>query len=888
MSEEKYLKWDEVIETPEYKEANPQNKVLMQKRYFDKVITPQVNIDELENVKKRFYNQFPLPGTNESFAQRLSQSTNIPINQLDVTTGANFKDRLDYSLSDTDEEVINKFKSKYHNGEMFRVEIPQGRMIKKGTTYVRQGEPTTTKDIFEFPETRLIYKENWDDPKEKWKTVKNEGWKWKNLGDYGGAALTQAPTIAAAIATGGSSLPIQALFTGTTAALSRLGKESIEAYRGKQLEPLSDVFSKAGMDWLTTAGMIGAGGLINKGLNALTGRGLIQTHPEVKSLLKDVNKLRQLREGEQLRPPMPHQASPEDMAMQRIAAQATASSKAMQHELYNQRQSAVNVANTGTNMTLHKAGTNFGRIAKGAYAQEKALLENKLGRVQPRSGQAGAQEAITKYFDTAKKEISSAYSKVDRIAEIENPTFDLGGVKQTANNIKNLVLGIGKEQPSTFVKPPDKIVDGKTIFRRAIQEVPAPPPKPINVADTPYGPLMGVIQDIEKLNPNQINYEVLKNLRTRVGDVIDNWPWQANVNTGQARRLYASLSDAMLNSNGSNTFKRALIKATEKAKARFDLLERESVRKMMYSENSGKLVLDVSKPNSGAMSEDVLNILSKSKNNPGITNFRKSAQAQILMDDRGSIKALENYRTQDSRGYKVLIPPSEEKTIWRIAKEMDDLRNSPLHGVVESQTEGRHAIQTLLARKDLSSAKMQILTKQIGKYGRDNLREGAYLDLIESATTPGKKLGQAELSRRVLQNKIEEYKQKGIWDYVLNKTDRIKLQGLKSYLQMIYPTGTDPGTSLEIAQAITELKHPATFLSGATKLGTNKLIAHILISKSANYFLVGTGKEKLKQNYPALLMFMIRALKEGQDPGSSWGFDKEKARAHIVPNGAAP
>ncbi len=873
-------KWSEVAASEGYQSLTPSQRQNAQSEYFSSVVAPQVKGGDVGAARSEFYKQHPLPGTADSLAQRVSKVTNIPSDMVDMTTGASFKDRLNYSMADNDEEVKNKFSQKYHNGAMFRVPIPKGRQVTGGRDKGLGARGGHGRDTFELATTRLMFKENWDDPREKWKSVEDQGFSMGDVADMGGPALIAGPTIAAGIMTGGASIPIQMLATGATAALSHTGKEGIEALRGDQLQPGAEVATDALKQGAITAAMVGAGGLATKGFNAATGRGYMNPHPEVRTLLDDVNKMK--ARGGEVTNPMLHQMAPENMVLNRIGAQAESTSKAAQHHLISQQQSALKAGQEGINSTMHKSGQKFVSIAKAEYKNAYNALNNKVSRVTPRQGQESGTKAIKTYLEGAKKGVTRAYQQADDMAQKENPMFDLSGVMRTGQQIKETVLGIGKANEPTLVQGTPKVVDGKTIFRRPNRIEPPKPSTPLNVADTPHGPLLNVINDIEKLSSGQVNYEVIKQLRTRLGSVIDDMPWQANINTRQARNLYGALSDAMRKPvNGSEGFVKAIVGATEKAKARFDVMGQQSIRTMMSSENNGQLVLAASKPNQ--MTGDVLKVIQSGKAGPkNVLRFRKGVQAQILMDENGAANAVNNYRRLDPEGYRVFFPKGEEKQLLKVAGKLDDLRNSPLHNIATQQLEGRNALHAILGRKDLSEASMQKLLGQVGPGGRQQLRNGAYEDFVESSIAPGK-MGIPTLDKGAMATKIAEYKVKGIWTRVLTKDDRVRLQGLKSYLDIVTGRGRDPGVSLEAAQAITSLKHPSTFLSGVHKLGVNTLLAHVLKSEGAAKFFLGTGKTQFTQNPVGVIGVMADALLEGTEPGSGdSGYSLANPEAQLV------
>lgn len=841
--------WKEVEQSGQFKALPHLEKLQAQQAYFNEVVAPQISIDETEAAKTEFLSRYtyaPKALQQAVEAVNISDALDISPEKIDTKTGANFWDRVDYSASDTDEEVVNKFSTKYPSGVMFRVELPR----------------KTTLGKFFQPKSHLVFKYNADDDKEKLKTVEDIGVTFKDLGDLAAPGGKAAATIAMGMATGGTSVVTQMLAYGGAAAGAHLGKEAIEEARGTQLQPGSEVAAQAGVEAGITAGVTGIAGGVAKLAGITTGRGALQQHPEVTGLLKDIKKAK--AEGLNTGALMAHQKIPENMILGRLGAQAESTSKAAQHNLMAQRISAFNALKSQQAGSALKGQRKVLGIVRKAYNQEINNLKNKFSRITPREGDRTLASGVDDFVSASKARVSLKYNTADEMAARESPLFDISSAQTKGQTIRNLVLGEA-QQVERRVEIPGISIKGTQITKpraRTISEQPAP----INVANTPELQLIGVVDDLARLEPTQINYEVVKQLRTRTGNIIETWPWEASVNKGQAKSLYSTLTNILENpTNKATKFVKAHTDASAAAKARYDFLDALPIQRLIKTEPSGKLIQELSRPNALT---DVHMRLFADKSFPGdkLRNIKQGITGQLLLDDAGAIQAIQRYRINDPEAWRFLVRKNEERLIYSVANDIDKLNGSNIGQIVKKGVDATGVLDNLLLKKGTTRGDVLDIAQTLGPNGREHLKTAIYNDIITKSEATVK--GVPTVDKTALGNIIKQYKTSGVWDTpILTKADRTKLQGLKSYLELVFYRGKDPGVSLEAAQAITNLKHPATFISGVHQLTVNSVMAKFLSSKTADRLLLGTGKKAFSAEPLTHTSIVIKGLLEGTEPG---------------------
>ena len=774
-------------------------------------VKPNLNYDQMSQAWKDTY--------------KIAETLKIDPSNVDVETGGKFWDRLDYSLSDTDKEVTNKFHAKHPQGVMLRVPVETG--------------------------TRLVYKEDAHNDIERWKTVEDYGFSGKDVADIVGSSIPALTSIALGIATEGASVPGQVLAYSGGYAAGYTGKEAVEQARGYQLEPIlpsqgvpfSQTTTARGLAGTAETGlMTGVIGLGSRMVSPLVGKGVFETSPKVTSALRDIEKAKQAGLG--LEKLSAGQMLPENMIIQRLEAQARSTSKVAQFQMENQLKSTSEALKEikSVPITQYQAGQKLLKETKRIYNQELNSLKNQMPRVTPRQANLAATEGMRNWQQAYKSDISMSYRALDEIVQREQPIFDLNRATQGGSSVREQVNRI---RDYALAQTDDAT---------------------INVAGTPIGRLVGIIDDINQIADVQTNYYALKNLRTRAGELIEQWPWESNVNKGQAKALYRTLTQAIENPvNSAPEFVSAHSAVSARARAYYEALDSPSIRAMLKNENTGQLVKKLSAPNS--LTDEVISEMNSSFfPREQLLQFKAGVKNEILFSGKSALESIKKYKQSDPEAWRFLVPKSEERTLVNVATKVDNLNKSNFAKVVSENSRTKNTVDNLLLKGNISKADIQYLTNNLSPRGKQAARAGIFEDILDKAQIETK--GIVTIDKQKLTSTLDDYKKSGLWDSpVLTNDDRIKLKGLESYVSLLRYGTKDPGVSLEAAQAITQLKHPSSFISGAHKLAFNSVMAKFLTSDLGTKILVNQGGRSLKGDALIRSALIVDGLAEGTELG---------------------
>lgn len=825
--------WSEVAASDEYQALSDSDKNEAQNAYFDEVVAPKVSGSDVDAARSEFFAAYP-PNTGprqkfrgasveraESERKRVAESMEVPYGDIDVS-GASFMDRVKYSFADEDKEIISIFNKDYPDGDIRRITI-------KG----KSGESVTGKKWQEPDESRIVFKYDKNDADEKWKTIEDPGLSLGDVGDVAGPAIPAAASIAVGAMTGGTSLLAQAGALGLGYAVGEAGKQLVAEELTGLDKTWKEVLAKSTIEGGKVALSAGVIGGAQRIYNMLRGGGIMRLSPDVQKDLQSYYKAKEA--GLDLPNLTLDQSAPESMILNRLGKQAVSTSRSGQEHLLAQQTGAARaLLNKGTITETgnfqERIGETIHGVVRSIYNREKkSLIGQKLTAKQGgRALQAGINDFVTK----SKQGVSKAYQVADDRAAIEKPLFDFSNVSRKAVEIKNRVIAEG--------------VDGEEL-----------------VLPNAEGKLINIINDINKMAGTQSNYEAVKSIRTRLGDLIEDWPWQTSMNKGNAKALYGELSKTLLNPvNEAKGFTKAMSFATARARARFDILDKSHIQKIIKSDNPAEIFRMIGKPD--GMADEVIPILNRYS--PKTADFiRKSVQQNQMLLKESPLKTIDQWKQTDPEGFYALVSPKDESKLMAVAEKMTQLNNTSLAKVARDSVKARAVIRELLLAKDIGRSEVMFIAKNMTEQQRHLLVRGVYDDIIEKSIISGRH-GMPAVNSGKLDKAILELKKNGVWNNVLSKEDRIRLQGLRKYVDLTYPKASDPGVSLEAAQAITQLKHPATFIAGAHKLSVNSILSAVLRSKAANKVVIGSGRNPPRLDPVARTALIADALLEGVDP----------------------
>lgn len=792
-------------------------------------------------------------------AKSVSKELNVPMEFID-TSGADFGMRVNFSFSDSDEDIREKFKKDFPQGEIFRLR------------YTPKASWESTGKEFSYKETdTLVYREvAYDENGEplpvtkdsKIKTIEGSGTGINDVADVVGPALPFVGAVAAGpLAPAG--VIWGALATGAGYMAGELAKHEINIFAFDSDMTQKEALADAAREGRDMAIIMAVTGGAYKGAKFVAQRGakiaMSDASAEIKAIRQRAMKWVEEQKGavEGLNA---SQVSPENAILGLISNQGMATSATGKHAAVRQQTGPVNVIESDVVSTPEEVGKQLVTIVKRAYTRtENRIRSLVFGRTRatPEQGGTALIEGSRRWQiqEGPRGKLGVEYAIADKLAEQSGPRFALHvaateekqSVRQVIYDIKNAVNAEARSLESTG----------------------------INVAETPIGKLQALINDIDSISSVQFDYKVIKELKTRAGQIIETWPWNSSVNSHQARRLFGTLSDVMMNPVNANpatkAFTEQMAKTNGIARAYYDMMDDKVIRGIISSTNANMLAAELGTP--GALTKNVRKMISEMPSEYSSTFKTSVLTNDILLNPGGSTKAIAEWELRHPEGWTFLTGNDKalERSIKSAANSMDELRASNLANVISYQTKNSQSVAELLKKPGTGPSETLALVKSVGEEGREKLRQGMYHDIVDTVVSEGRR-GIPRVDNSALAQIIKEYKKTGAWQHVLTQADRVHLLGMKSYIDLVYKGAQDAGVSLESAKAITELKKPSTFISGAHKLTVNAIAAKIIMSPTFTEWVIShnLGKPIIINSARSKVKFfglMTEALLEGTEPG---------------------
>ena len=652
------------------------------------------------------------------------------------------------------------------------------------------------------------------------------GFEWGDVGEF---YTREGPTVAGGTLGAVAGMPGSLLgMTGGAFAGAAAG----EALRRGLARPMAGGETLSTQDIAPIGAMAGteaAGPLIGKVLrgptNLMAGRGAMQEGP-MRTHLANIDRLAD--EVPDLRMPVPQRMS-EGKIFRGTGRQVESTSNVITEKEKAARQHSVDLLKATVD-DYKEAGTlipELQEIAENYLARADAAIRYPLRR--PGTGGRAAVDAFDNWVSSSRNQVTAAYNKLDDIAEADKPTFDLTPLADVSTRY---------EIPGIAVLDSDKVTEGADAVRKFI-----------NVSRDPEGKLARTVSVLERLAPEQVDYKVLKELRTQIGQAIETWPWDADRGTGIARRLYGDLTKVMNNPvSGGARFADQHKTASQLARHRFYMLDNQSYRSLAaIGRDSPERLAQALANDSTLLTQPVTEMLTKSYNKQNLDTLRLSLMDQIAIG-KGSARAnLKRWWDANPKNARAIFRGQYHQA-QRIAKATDALNSKRIAQIAQRLDDRAGPLKTLVEGLDPGSAKT--LLKDLGgrgSRGHTIARVAIHENLIDRAIKISD--DSQYLDPKVLYQEIEKLKGSGAWDMLLDSADRKRLEAMRSYAQLIAPEGGDTGVSLQRAAAIANLRHPATFFKGVHTLSVNRALAIAMssdkLSRTILRMKIGAGKEPL-------------------------------------------
>ena len=801
-----------------------------------------------------------LASPSQRTAIALSDQAGIPPENINREQGAPFGLRVSMSFAQNDDDIRTKFFKRYPNGGIARVSLdtdisedpaePQGVIGRA----MRISEP-------------LVFRTNIEDTNEKWKFI-DPPLGTMNLGEVG-SDIAEIP---------GQALPIiGAILTSTSKpgilrqagrlALGIFGGEIIQrdinALTGSDISAM-DNLQDAGID-AGLAGVLGIGvGGVFKVLNAATGRGAANaTEAELQDIAAVRSGQRAFEEaGEDMGTLVSFQQLPANPVTRRTGSQAVMASQESQGKILAQPGQLVGAAEAtarAEGRTLEQTTRELQVRARTTYRRTSREVRNRY-RVAAggnRRGDQALQDSVDSVITGTRNQVNQLYGVADRAAAAEAPIFSIAGAKEEIRNIVAPTRG----RSASF----DDDVDA--LIRSLGGE--SGNPNVIPISEPLKAEFSSILKTLDKLDDTQTDYNVLKELRTRLFSLRDALPYERNNATRLANETYYALSRALNNPvSEAPAYREAIAQASTTAAARFRTLENEQLRAIVTrSSNTGELVERFGDPN--RIDAHLMGLIDQHASRQAAP-FKQAVISRQVMSDSGNVVRMENLRNTDPELFGWLTKGSGVNAdLWaRGAQLMDDLNASNIAQAAQSQTRGLGVVEGLLARKGTSPSEINTIVEQFGgtgSTGHQSLINGAW-ELMVNRSVQVDQVGLISFNPQAAGTLIREFRESGVWR-ILGSNDRLKMNALQRFASLRARTVSDVGATLEMASAISQLKNPSTFVSGAREIGVNKLFAFILSSDAANSVLLGSGKRQLTGGATARMVLALEALHETTQPG---------------------
>lgn len=633
----------------------------------------------------------------------------------------------------------------------------------------------------------------------------------EDIADFASAAL---PIAGEAITTRGSGgLIRRTLQTAAGAGVGELAEEGLEELGGQQRQSGGEIAAQVGQEFLVS----GLGSAVSEPLgvvlNVFRGSGVLPLKAGAEEAIA-------AGERQGLPPIMPYQATSDPIA-QTMGGQARSLTRSMEEFAEKQE-----IAVAERMQYLAQAAGDPERLPGLLRARTQAArneLDDILARpnVELEEGGRALQTGLRDYDKTARADIDDLYTTA---RGIEEPTFDIQGIKQVAEELDAGIIARGNEGGVQ--------VSGSlpSELRAVINDIRA-------LSDDMQPVTITLPDGTEKvMTPT----DQLRALRERLWDL-------KTVDAGQiarrpefnAGRLYGAITNALENpASVTPSFKEAWEEANNAASARFTTWERAVIRATAKSETPTILARQYAQP----LQVDNLRTLRETIPTENWLAFQTATKADMLSDFPGLSARLDSF---DQPTLNMLMPSWEQTAIRRVAENYD--RMAAADGLAHL------ARYQDIARNVMSASDGTTIQSLAGTIGNATSPEGkalraAVMNNISDAVVEIRQ-GVPTLNRNGLSDILQKMEQNGSSRFLTN-ADREALRDLDRYMDLVKGV-PDVGTSLMRASIVKQLRE--FNVSAAVDIVQAWSVGRLMTTSQGRRFLMGTGREKLDFNNLRLL-----------------------------------
>jgi hypothetical protein len=457
-------------------------------------------------------------------------------------------------------------------------------------------------------------------------------------------------------------------------------------------------------------------------------------------------------------------------------------------------------------------------IQAGGRTEQKLLERADSAGPDPRQTSLAATRAAKEGEKAVSGEVRDAYeTRLAQAIADEKPVFDLTPAQKSwarpgLTRTKAVRSGLLDSQ-------------GNPIMANVVEFVEAAP--------SPGAKVRRIKDVLATLDPEQTNFDAIKNLRTIVGDIAKS-PEFRDFKRSPAARLYSELSDVLRNPKNlddTSEYIAALNNAEMLATWKAELKRNPRVQTLLQGQGSTDLTRAFAENPSGMLEPAVMDLLAKAS--PTQRNqFLGGVRAQMLRDRDPYTKLRELRNSGDPDAYKALFPhPTDEVAFEQDALAISAFRKSPVGQMLDQASEPLEAYKKALAGIRNPNDVKQL----VGRANTDELdayRKAIIDDAVTRSLKPRPDGGDT-LSASALKSTLADLDERGLLS-VLTDSQRRNLVNMENYFRLINSQAGDVGSALETAGVVSKLRdllNPWQFkrgLDAVHTLATSRLMSRYL------------------------------------------------------------
>jgi len=470
---------------------------------------------------------------------------------------------------------------------------------------------------------------------------------------------------------------------------------------------------------------------------------------------------------------------------------------------------------------------------KNAAQRNEEALAAEVRRIYPTRSQASvaanreAGETIKQYH----KEVSAAYDDLDRFAERQYLQFDFAPLQgRYAREAATDPALIRTEMvDSGFLDS-----SGRPIMT-AVQNR-------IDTLDAP-GKVNFVKRLIASIDPVQTEYGAIKNLRSQVGKIIKDWPYE-QTDSKLARGVWKDLTEILQNpSAGLDVagYQSKFSNASKMAKHEYDLREDAGVRRVFQGQGRADLITQFANSPGGFLSPEFKDFVSRMR--PDVQDTVREGVQSVFLDSKNPVAAYDAMKrasigignTEESRF--LFKNAAQEAAFLQNGERVAQFWNSPLGKAAEGAQQELGAIEQLVwkmrdegVRPERARGYIEQFYPKLTPAEQGMWRQSVMDDVVSKVLTGETRNGELVINAKELRTQIRRLQAEGSWD-LLDERMRQVLPHLEKYVRRFGKLTGDAGSSMQNAAMVANLKGMLTGQFNQAFEGAHTLMQSRMFSK---------------------------------------------------------